>query len=118
MREYIKERSKVRSENKKLYIEILENYEYKCAICGWSAPIGQGGCDLHHIDSWKTSKNNTKENLILLCPNHHKLADAGIITKEELKTYLVLEITLAERVNRKLHRHKTIYNKCFPKLAV
>lgn len=46
----------------KTYKEITS----KCAICGFDKVI-----DLHHLD--ENSKNNIKENLIGLCPNHHKM---------------------------------------------
>ena len=93
---YIRARVKVRNDNHKLYKEILKSYEYKCAICDWHldnvTPNGktqvQGGCDLHHITPWSEGGTNTKDNLILLCPNCHKMADNEVISKEELTMYL------------------------------
>ena len=38
----------------------------KCIICGFDKII-----DLHHLDENK--KNNSPDNLIGLCPNHHKM---------------------------------------------
>ncbi|MGK0208822.1 MAG: hypothetical protein ACI83O_000076 [Patescibacteria group bacterium] len=40
----------------------------KCVLCDFDKIV-----DLHHIDSNK--ENNTKENLIGLCPNHHRLSN-------------------------------------------
>jgi len=37
-----------------------------CIICGFDKVV-----DLHHLDSNK--RNNSKTNLIGLCPNHHKM---------------------------------------------
>ncbi len=45
-----------------LYKEITS----KCVICGFDKVI-----DLHHLDH--NHKNNSRENLIGLCPNHHKM---------------------------------------------
>ena len=114
MYNYTKERLKDRAKNKKVYREITENYNFQCALCGWNAPTPQGGCELHHIDSWKESKNSAKENLILLCPNCHKLADIGMVDKDTLRSYLVLSISENERMKRKLERNKRIYRQCMP----
>lgn len=38
----------------------------KCVICGFTDIV-----DLHHIDG--NSKNNSKTNLIGVCPNHHRM---------------------------------------------
>ena len=69
-------------------------YDYKCAICGWQNTSeemlnGRGnlshGCEIHHIVP--ASKGGTEEwtNLILLCPNHHKQANLGLISESELR---------------------------------
>jgi hypothetical protein len=42
------------------------NYEKKCFICGFADAV-----DVHHIDS--NRNNNSIENLVPLCPNHHVL---------------------------------------------
>ena len=46
----------------KVYKEITK----KCLICGFNKVI-----DLHHLD--EDHNNNNIENLIGLCPNHHKM---------------------------------------------
>lgn len=46
----------------RLYKEITS----KCVICGFEKAV-----DLHHLDN--NRKNNGKNNLIGLCPNHHKM---------------------------------------------
>ncbi len=45
-----------------LYKKLIQG----CAICNFNSVI-----DLHHLDHNK--KNNTEENLVGLCPNHHKM---------------------------------------------
>jgi hypothetical protein len=47
-------------------VEICKNITKKCVICGFDKIV-----DLHHID--RNRKNNSKDNLIGLCPNHHKM---------------------------------------------
>lgn len=53
---------------------VLNEREYKCEICGlteWqNKPIT---LEVHHIDG--NTANNTRENLILLCPNCHSQTD-------------------------------------------
>ena len=44
----------------------FQNHEEKCAICGFDKIVA-----VHHIDENK--KNNSQENLIPLCPNHHEM---------------------------------------------
>ncbi len=89
--------------------EILTRYNYSCALCGWRAianpllinyegnyidyglPNGgkhlQFGNEIHHIIPVHKGGADTIDNLILLCPNHHKQANMGVITEEILKQY-------------------------------
>jgi hypothetical protein len=46
--------------------EIYRNITNKCLICGFEPIV-----ELHHLD--KDHKNNSENNLIGLCPNHHKM---------------------------------------------
>jgi hypothetical protein len=41
-------------------------------VCGWSEEV----CDVHHIDGDRT--HNALENLVTLCPNHHRVADRAL----------------------------------------
>jgi hypothetical protein len=41
--------------------------------------------EIHHIDSDRT--NHDFDNLILLCRNHHGLADDGVIPQREVRLY-------------------------------
>ena len=49
-----------------LDIKIYKKITEKCVICGFDKMI-----DLHHLDEDK--KNNSQENFIGLCPNHHRM---------------------------------------------
>jgi 5-methylcytosine-specific restriction endonuclease McrA len=48
--------------------------------CGWS----EGSCDTHHIIPKSEGGEYSIENGVILCPNCHRLADAGKINKQEL----------------------------------
>ncbi len=41
--------------------------------------------ELHHID--ENRENNNRENLIVLCDKHHRMAHAGKIDRKALKLY-------------------------------
>lgn len=77
--------------------QIFQAYDCRCAICGWRGCDEPGmvannghhqwGClnQIHHIIPVSKGGGETADNLILLCPNHHKMADLGIIPTEELQ---------------------------------
>ena len=46
--------------------EFYKEITKSCVICGFDKVI-----DLHYLD--ENRKNNSKENLVGLCPNHHKM---------------------------------------------
>lgn len=80
---------------------LITLYSGSCAICNWRATdelltIGGNtfysfGCELHHIEPVSSGGDESISNLILLCPNHHKQADLGIVSKEELRAYQIPE---------------------------
>lgn len=51
-----------------------------CALCGWNL----GSCDSHHIVPRKEEGTNILSNIIILCPNHHRMADEKNISQAEL----------------------------------
>ena len=55
--------------------QLKKLYKGHCQLCGIK-PFSAFNCDLsevHHIDYFATSHNNNANNLIVLCPNHHRL---------------------------------------------
>lgn len=59
-------------------LEIYKEITKKCIICGFDKIV-----DLHHLDENK--KNNSRDNLIGLCPNHHKMFHDIRYRKEMIK---------------------------------
>ena len=51
----------------------------KCMICGWDVDV-----DVHHIIPIRHGGTNNIDNLAVLCPNHHRMADTGKISQDEL----------------------------------
>lgn len=54
--------------------------DHRCVICGFDYSI-----QIHHITPLHKGGDNSASNLITLCPNHHKMADLGIINVEHLR---------------------------------
>lgn len=77
---------KAKRENRNLIVA----YGFKCAICGWRLPSNEPlkhGCQLHHIKHVSDGGTNNVSNLILLCPNCHKMAHSGFIPESELRKH-------------------------------
>lgn len=51
-----------------------------CEICGWSETTR----DLHHIEEISKGGKNEVDNLISVCPNHHRMIHKNLISKDEL----------------------------------
>lgn len=70
---------KQRLVNYKIVPELKQYYNYRCQICGqrhydiYSVHISEA----HHINPFITSLDNSVSNLIILCPNHHRLMHAS-----------------------------------------
>lgn len=103
--------------------EIIILYAGRCAICGWMASEklitvnGQTqyahGNEIHHLIAVKDGGRATLDNLILLCPNHHKQADLGLISLEELQGYLKQPPTEAEKQKMKDRATETVARAIF-----
>ena len=55
---------------------LLEKYQYKCQLCGfegYNKKTGYSILQIHHIDG--NCRNNTPENIQLLCPNCHAMTE-------------------------------------------
>ena len=61
-------------------IDLYKKITQKCAVCGFDKVVS-----LHHLDENK--KNNSEENLIGLCPNHHQMIHM-LKWREEVLTQL------------------------------
>lgn len=93
--------------------KVYSLYQCKCAICGWQISenlvIRKGkalpsyGCEIHHIVPVSEGGSGKLDNLIMLCPNCHKKADYGVITRDELKKYQKLACDTDNLNNRPEH---------------
>lgn len=67
--------STVRVYNTSIIRQLKKLYHGSCQLCGRN-PFPSFGIDIsevHHIDYFSTSRNNNTSNLIVVCPNHHRL---------------------------------------------
>lgn len=62
--------------------KIIRTQNGRCALCSLTHPT-----DIHHITPLSLGGKDTVDNLVLLCRNHHDLADSGIIPPEILQYY-------------------------------
>lgn len=71
--------TKIRRLNREVGDYLKALYDFRCQICGsnvgkiYSAAVAE----CHHIDHFVRSLDNTAENLLILCPNHHRIIHAA-----------------------------------------
>lgn len=56
---------------------------FMCQVCGFNLFV-----HAHHITPVRSGGSDALSNLITLCPNHHLMAHAGLITKQQLRAIL------------------------------
>lgn len=67
---------KIRKLDRNVCQSLKRLYGYRCQICGQlvSRPYGDNPViDAHHIDPFVKSLNNNFNNIMILCPNHHRV---------------------------------------------
>ena len=70
---------KIREMTLSLGEDLKRNYRYRCQICGQSVGefYGVDLVDCHHIAPFSQSLNNDQSNLLIVCPNHHRIIHAA-----------------------------------------
>lgn len=66
-----------RSQHWKRYARSV--YVDQCVLCGFDAVT-----DVHHIVARADGGGNEIENLVVVCPNHHRMAHAGMVSARQL----------------------------------
>ena len=73
-------KSNLRGQNySKLYQEIYNLYGGRCGVCKFSAVL-----EICHIIPRYIGGPESKENLVVLCPNHHAMFDRGLLKIEDI----------------------------------
>jgi predicted restriction endonuclease len=70
-------------------------YGYRCQFCKTSIPMGRGRgwyCEAHHIRPLGIPHHgaDTSDNILIVCPNHHKMLDYGAMIIDPSKLALLL----------------------------
>ena len=66
--------------------QLFERAENRCQYCG----LGNVKLNIHHIDG--NPSNNNSNNLIVLCPNHHSIANSlnvNVLKNDSKKPYRI-----------------------------
>lgn len=59
----------------KIQISLKKLYQYRCQVCGATATVmyGVDVSEAHHLDYFINSANNNPSNIVVLCPDHHRI---------------------------------------------
>lgn len=72
--------------NRRLVRELKRLYKGKCQVCGFTIEKSKGGryCEAAHLRpiSLREADLDVRDNLVILCPNHHKMLDHGAMSIE------------------------------------
>lgn len=65
----------IRIYDRKIPDGLKKLYSYRCQICGATATViyGVDVSEAHHIDYFTKSMNNNPQNIVILCPDHHRI---------------------------------------------
>ena len=94
---------KIRIYNKEIIRSLKKLYKGKCQICGVSPFDKTDLTEAHHIEYFIESQNNDSNNIMILCPNHHRYIHK-LNPKFNFKT-LCFELEGGETVSLKLNHH-------------
>lgn len=73
--EVVTKDSKRRVCNTAIVHQLKKLYKGQCQLCG-AKPFDAFDvdiCEAHHIEQYSETQNNDADNIIILCPNHHRL---------------------------------------------
>lgn len=95
---------------KSIVAQLKRLYRGCCQICGTN-PMEEYStiiCEAHHIDYFSFSQNNNAGNIIILCPNHHRLIHMlnPQFKRESLSFVFDNGITLPIKMNYHLIKNK------------
>ncbi|MBR1647719.1 MAG: hypothetical protein IJ685_13245 [Selenomonadaceae bacterium] len=98
--------TKYRKLNRKVAEQLKRNYGYRCQICGLNVGVFYGAqvADCHHINYFSVSLDNAASNLLIVCPNHHRIIHAANPTFDRTRKIFLYPNGLTEvlRLNEHL----------------
>jgi len=96
---------KIRRFDKAIADNLKLLYDNRCQICGdnFAARYETSIAEAHHIDSFIKSLNNDSDNIMILCPNHHRIIHKAMPTFVRTKHTLVFQNGYEERLRLNYH---------------
>ena len=99
---------KIRKLDRHVCLNLKKLYQYRCQVCGEliTAPYASGDekvIDAHHIDPFTKSLNNNFSNIMILCPNHHRVIHACHPDFSRTKKELIFPNGYHEKLKLNLH---------------
>lgn len=78
---------KYRERNRTNGERLKKFYGYRCQICGLNVGLFYGAqvADCHHINYFSVSLDNAASNLLIVCPNHHRIIHAANPTFDRVR---------------------------------
>ena len=95
--------------NQKIVKELKELYKNKCQICEQTIEIGKFKySEVHHIQPLGGEHNgiDSKNNMLVLCPNHHKMFDLGILAIDPIDCRTLIHINSNNNLDNKKIKFK------------
>ena len=69
--------AKIRRIDRSIIADLKQLYDFHCQICGASFELYDTKfIEAHHIEAFVTSLNNNSDNIMVICPNHHRVIHA------------------------------------------
>jgi len=86
-------------------VETLKKlYRYRCQICSYSSQeYGVHIIEAHHILPFSETRNNDSDNILILCPNHHRLIHRAEPIFDRQRKVFVLPNELELQIEVNLH---------------
>ncbi len=80
-------------------------YDFKCQICGSTFGNKYDGIvtEAHHIEPFAKSLNNNSDNILVVCPNHHRIIHKTNAVFEKVKLSYIYPNGLEERLALNYH---------------
>lgn len=67
-----------------------------CEICGWNSTRR----DVHHIIPVSKGGTNKLTNLLVVCPNHHRMIHKNLVSEETIEMALKSRLSLHPEINQ------------------
>jgi len=112
--EYKKKIIKIRKNNRKLINTLKDRYSSRCQVCdvGWEK-YNVSIAEAHHIEKFSITQNDEPNNILIVCPNHHRLihnAKGEIDIKEGIIIYNNGHIEKIAKIGHlKIEKGKKLY---------